>query len=79
MDKVFGMVLIFLSCLVTLDTRVEQWFMYLVLVQVTVALLRISAPWRVWNNLDGLLLIREDILIIEKGDIQLLSKRFIEV
>ena len=73
------MVLIFLSCLVTLDTRVEQWFMYLVLVQVTVALLRISAPWRVWNNLDGLLLIRGDILTIEKGDIQLLSKRFIEV
>lgn len=69
MDKVFGMVLIFLSCLVTLDTRVEQWFMYLVLVQVTVALLRISAPWRVWNNLDGLLLIRGDILTIEKGDI----------
>ena len=64
-----GMVLIFLSCLVTLDTRVEQWFMYLVLVQVTVALLRISAPWRVWNNLDGLLLIRGDILTIEKGDI----------
>ena len=63
------MVLIFLSCLVTLDTRVEQWFMYLVLVQVTVALLRISAPWRVWNNLDGLLLIRGDILTIEKGDI----------
>ena len=69
MDKVLGMVLIFLSCLVTLDTRVEQWFMYLVLVQVTVALLRISAPWRVWNNLDGLLLIRGDILTIEKGDI----------
>lgn len=43
--------------------------MYLVLVQVTVALLRISAPWRVWNNLDGLLLIRGDILTIEKGDI----------
>ena len=64
-----GMVLIFLSCLVTLETRVEQWFMYLVLVQVTVALLRISAPWRVWNNLDGLLLIRGDILTIEKGDI----------
>ena len=63
------MVLIFLSCLVTLDTRVEQWFMYLVLVQVTVALLIISAPWRVWNNLDGLLLIRGDILTIEKGDI----------
>ena len=63
------MVLIFLSCLVTLDTRVEQWFMYLVLVQVTVALLRISAPWRVWNNLYGLLLIRGDILTIEKGDI----------
>ena len=69
MDKVLGMVLIFLSSLVTLDTRVEQWFMYLVLVQVTVALLRISAPWRVWNNLDGLLLIRGDILTIEKGDI----------
>ena len=69
MDKVFGMVLIFLSCLVTLDTRVEQWFMHLVLVQVTVALLRISAPWRVWNNLYGLLLIRGDILTIEKGDI----------
>ena len=69
MDKVLGMVLIFLSCLVTLDTRVEQWFMYLVLVQVTVALLRISAPWRVWNNLDGLLLIRGDILTIEKGDV----------
>ena len=64
-----GMVLIFLSCLVTLETRVEQWFMYLVLVQVTVALLRISAPWRVWNNLDGLLLIRGDIPTIEKGDI----------
>ena len=63
------MVLIFLSCLVTLDTRVEQWFMHLVLVQVTVALLRISAPWRVWNNLYGLLLIRGDILTIEKGDI----------
>ena len=56
LDKALEMGLIFPSFLVILEIRVEQWFMKLVLVLFTLAILKISTAHAALIILDGILL-----------------------
>ena len=58
LDKALEMGFIFPSLLIILEIRVEQWFMKLVLVLFTLAILKTSAAHATLIILDAILLVR---------------------
>ena len=60
LGKVLEMVLAFPSLLIILKIRVEQWFIKIILVLVTLPILRISTAYAALNILDGIFLVRQE-------------------